>query len=167
MPTQILPAASLRNANRLPAGRTLSWALNYLICLALWSIGRAIFRAAADILPDGRELSAGDGEVVDPEGRGVGAGFSFDDLVGAGEDRGRDLDADLAGGRLVDHQLDGTRLPGHGFARLGAFQHLVGVGGEHRVHFRPLDAIARKAAGLDHLAKLADRRQFVFEAKPG
>src|ERR1700730_3786947 len=91
MPMQILPAASLRSANRLPAGRTPSWASNDLISMALWSIARAIFRATAHFLPAGREAEpsgAGDGEVVDPEGRGVGAGLEFEIIGGneAGED---------------------------------------------------------------------------------
>src|ERR1700730_9324126 len=55
MPTQILPAASLRGAKRLPAARALFLADNYLICLALWSIGRVIFRVAANFLPALRE----------------------------------------------------------------------------------------------------------------
>src|SRR5437016_13522731 len=55
MSTQISPAASLRRANRLPAARTLSWAANYPVCMALWSIGRAIFRAASNFLPALRE----------------------------------------------------------------------------------------------------------------
>src|SRR5206468_8836861 len=55
MPTLMLPAASLRSARRLPAARTLSWADNYLICMPLWSIGRAIFRVAANFLPALRE----------------------------------------------------------------------------------------------------------------
>src|SRR5437899_1633088 len=58
MPTQILPAASLRSANCLPAARTLSWAANYLICIALWSIARAVFRAASNFLPALRERRA-------------------------------------------------------------------------------------------------------------
>jgi hypothetical protein len=55
MPTQILPAASLRNADRLPAARLLCRAANYLICTALWSIGRAIFRVTSNFLPALRE----------------------------------------------------------------------------------------------------------------
>ena len=55
MPRQILPAASLRSAQRLPAARALFLAANYLICMALWSIGRAIFRVAANFLPALRE----------------------------------------------------------------------------------------------------------------
>src|SRR6266403_40502 len=51
MPTQILPAASLRNANRLPATRALVRAAYCLICIALWSIGRAIFGIVSNFLP--------------------------------------------------------------------------------------------------------------------
>src|SRR5712671_4142748 len=61
MSMQILPAASLRRANRLPAARTLSWRLtmaNYSVCMALWSIGRAILRAASNFLPALREGQA-------------------------------------------------------------------------------------------------------------
>src|SRR3984893_13924595 len=52
---QTLPAASLRSAQRLPAARTLFRVANYLICMALWSIGRAIFRIASNFLPALRE----------------------------------------------------------------------------------------------------------------
>src|SRR6266436_2599179 len=118
MPTQILPAASLRSANRLPAGRTLSWAANHLICLALWSIARAIFRAAANVVPASRDnipSGTGDGEVVDAQGRGIGAGLEFEVVRGAeaGEDvleiaghrHLADREGDLA---LVDPEAGGT-----------------------------------------------------------
>jgi uracil-DNA glycosylase len=55
MATQILHAASLRNANRLPAARALVRAAYYLICIALWSIGRATFQVASNFLPALRE----------------------------------------------------------------------------------------------------------------
>src|ERR1700736_2508399 len=58
MPTQILPTASLRSADRLPAARTPSWVVNYLICMASWSIGRAMFRAVLNFLPALRERRA-------------------------------------------------------------------------------------------------------------
>src|SRR5438132_737716 len=118
MPTQILPAASLRSANWLPAARTLSWASNHLICFALWSIARAIFRATANVVPASRDnipSGAGDGEVVDPQGRGVGAGLEFEIVGGleAGEDvlqvagdrHLADREGDLA---LVDPEAGGT-----------------------------------------------------------
>jgi hypothetical protein len=46
MPTQIVPAASLRSACRFPAARALLGAVNHLICMVLSSIGRAIFGVA-------------------------------------------------------------------------------------------------------------------------
>src|ERR1700730_5572037 len=55
MSTQILPASSLRSVIRLPAGRALFLASNYLICVALWSIGRAIFGIVSNFLPVLRE----------------------------------------------------------------------------------------------------------------
>src|ERR1700737_726594 len=91
MPRQILPAASLRSAQRLPAARPLFRAANYMICMALWSIGRAIFRVAANFLPALREgcrpslsplargeglrglFGRGDGRLLPAEARGVGA----------------------------------------------------------------------------------------------
>src|SRR5262249_33172473 len=51
MPSQALPAASLKSSKRLPADRAMSWASIYLICMALWSIKRAIFRVEAAFLP--------------------------------------------------------------------------------------------------------------------
>ena len=48
MPTQILPAASLRSSNRLPAARALLWASNHLMYIPLWSIGWVIFGAGSN-----------------------------------------------------------------------------------------------------------------------
>ena len=55
MSIQILPASSLRSVIRLPAGRVLLPAPNYLICFILWSIGRAIFGVVSNFLPVLRE----------------------------------------------------------------------------------------------------------------
>src|SRR4029077_10439972 len=96
MPTQILPAASLRSAQRLPAGRTLFWAPNYLICMALWSIRRAIFRVAANFLPALRE---GRGRSLSPLARGEG----LRGLFGRGD--GRFLAAEARGVGAVDQGL--------------------------------------------------------------
>src|SRR6266481_8008358 len=96
MPTQILPAASLRNAKRLPAARALFSAPNYLICLALWSIGRAIFRVAANFLPALRE---GRGAALSPLARGEG----LRGLFGRGD--GRLLPAEARGVGAVDQGL--------------------------------------------------------------
>ena len=55
MPRQFFPAPSLRSAERLPAARALFLAANNLICMVLWSIGRAIIRVAANFVPALRE----------------------------------------------------------------------------------------------------------------
>src|SRR6266404_3476369 len=54
---QSLPAASLRTANRLPAGRVMRLVYNHLICFILSSIGPAIFRRQAKFLPALREAA--------------------------------------------------------------------------------------------------------------
>src|SRR5262252_339518 len=60
MPAQTLPAASLRDANLLPAARVLLRAANYLICIALSAIRRAIFGVEAKFsLFSGRSASPG------------------------------------------------------------------------------------------------------------
>src|ERR1700730_11320858 len=64
MLVQTLPAVSLRSVNRLPASGTLMRASNYLICWALWSIRRALFRGESSFLPALRE--AADGAAVVP-----------------------------------------------------------------------------------------------------
>src|SRR6266478_4519945 len=96
MPRQILPAASLRSARRLPAPRTLFRVANYLICMALWSIGRAIFRVAANFLPALRE---GRGPSLSPLARGEG----LSGLFGRGD--GRLLPAEARGVGAVDQRL--------------------------------------------------------------
>src|ERR1700730_16689258 len=48
MSTQILPAASLSCTNRLPAAGARVEESNHLIWMALWSMARAIFGAAAN-----------------------------------------------------------------------------------------------------------------------
>ena len=83
MPTQILPAASLRSAQRLPAARALFLASNNLIYMTLWSIGRAIFRGASNFLPALREGRVtrrrrdlhSSGVPAFPRGIVLGAGF--------------------------------------------------------------------------------------------
>src|SRR6266436_2195474 len=96
MPTQIPLQPSLSSAKRLPAARALFLAANYLICLALWSIGRAIFRVAANFLPALRE---GRGAALSPLARGEG----LRGLFGRGD--GRLLPAEARGVGAVDQGL--------------------------------------------------------------
>src|SRR3984893_7622843 len=83
MSAQILPASSLRSVILLPAGRARFLAPNYLICVALWSIGRAIFGIVSNFLPVLREgvlpsrveQSANHRQAVDPGASRNSPGF--------------------------------------------------------------------------------------------
>ena len=59
MPTQCLPAPSLRNARRLPAGRVLIRAGNPLIYRVLWPIWWAFSVVGSIFLPESREAAGG------------------------------------------------------------------------------------------------------------
>src|SRR5712671_3933854 len=96
MPTQIPLQPSLSSAQRLPAARALFLAANYLICLALWAIGRAMFHVAANSLPALRE---GRGPSLSPLARGEG----LRGLFGRGD--GRLLPAEARGVGAVDERL--------------------------------------------------------------
>src|SRR5207253_845389 len=62
MPTQIIPAASHRSTERLPAARTPFRTANYLIYWRLWLIRRTIFQRRSEFLPALREARAGRGD---------------------------------------------------------------------------------------------------------
>ena len=59
--------------------------------------------------------------------RGTSDRGSFDHLVGAGEDRWRDGDAELLGSLEIDDQLEGRRLLDRQIGRLGAVEDLSDV----------------------------------------
>jgi hypothetical protein len=69
MPTQRLPAASLRTANRLPAVRVPLGIANSLICRAVWPFRTAIFGVDSIFLPALSE-SARDGYICAAAGTG-------------------------------------------------------------------------------------------------
>src|ERR1700730_10153072 len=54
MTTFALPAASLRSASRLPAGRVWFWVSKYLADIVLWVNRRANFREESIFLPESR-----------------------------------------------------------------------------------------------------------------
>src|SRR5260370_79811 len=128
MPTQVLPAASLRSARRLPAARTLFRAANYLICMTLWSIGRAIFRAAANFLPALQEL-----ELLE---RGLAVRHRQRHMV----------DRDLAVGQ---HPIGGRR-------QVHALDQRDGVMGQLAVIDRTVKAHLRRVRAIGPLVQLAD-----------
>src|SRR5258708_37620755 len=127
MSTQILPAASLRNARRLPAARTRSWASNYLICMVLWSFGRAIFGVASNFLPALRERCRLPGG-VEPGADHLRALFPVmisDNSVPAAADRAsggtpREGDANDAGASRVFYGGRGSHCCDHGAVGLSA-----------------------------------------------
>src|SRR5216683_7193405 len=130
MSKQILPAASLRSTNRLPAARTWVEGSNHLIWMALWSIGRAIFGAASNFLPALREASrrarallrrqCGEIEGGGHERAGVGMfGGGHHAVGGAGLDDLAVLhDQDLVGERAHDPQVVADEEVGEAVARL-------------------------------------------------
>ena len=58
MPTQSLPAASLRTVIGFPDARLLLRVANYLICTVLWLIGRSVFNIESSFFPELREALA-------------------------------------------------------------------------------------------------------------
>jgi hypothetical protein len=102
MPTQSLPAASLRTADRLPAARVLVQVASYLIYKVLWPLRKASSGAESSFLPALREVWGGGSRSA---GQTLGAG---------GDLRGTNLcDADLSGAGIIDESVLGTlMLPG-------------------------------------------------------
>jgi hypothetical protein len=82
MPRQILPAASLRNTDRLPAARGLVRVANHLIWIVLCSIGRVIFGIGSNFsllsgrgpLPGGVDWRGSIAEAARRVGRRIGKG---------------------------------------------------------------------------------------------
>src|SRR6516225_10035065 len=85
----------------------------------------------------------------------------FNDLVGAGEDRGRDCETKVLRGLEIDDQLEGRRLLDRQIGRLGALQNLSGVNANQAKGSYEVQSIADQAASFDELARLVDRRNAV------
>src|SRR5262249_15134117 len=84
---------------------------------------------------------------------------SFDHLVGAGEQRWRNIEADSLGRDQIDDKIIIGRLLDRQIARLGAAQdlvHVLGGAAEKRVEIRP---IRHERAGLSMLAGINDGRE--------
>jgi hypothetical protein len=83
---------------------------------------------------------------------------SFDDLVGAGEDRRRDGEAERLGGVEIDDELEYGRLLDRQIGRLGALEHPSRVNPDLAPKARLARPIADQAAEFGELAPLVDRR---------
>ncbi len=85
-------------------------------------------------------------------------GQSFDDLVGAGEDRRRDRQAERRGSLEIDDQLEGGRLLDWQISGLGALENPAGVDASLARISGEARSIADQAAGRGELAPPVDRR---------
>src|SRR5271165_3289081 len=106
------------------------------------------------IHPDARRLLGSKGR----ESRPDAAFASFDDLVGAGEDRLRHGQAERLGGLQIDDQLEGGRLLDRQIGGLGALENLSGINAELAIYIGEARPIADQAAGHDGLTPCIDRR---------
>src|SRR3984893_12375366 len=81
----------------------------------------------------------------------------LDHLVGAGEDRWRDGQAERLGGLEIDHQLECGRLLDRQIGGLGALEDSSGVNADLTIDSREARSIADQAAGRDEFATLIAR----------
>ena len=82
---------------------------------------------------------------------------SFDDLVGAGEDRWRDRQAERLGSREVDDQLECRWLLHRQIDGLGALEDLPDVSTDNAISVGQVRPITDQAASSDVFAPVIDR----------
>src|SRR5215469_2989958 len=82
----------------------------------------------------------------------------FDDLIGAGEDRGRHSEAERLGGIEIDHQLEGCWLLDRQIGGLLALKYPSGVNAGPPKEIVVVSSIADQATGGDGFTLCVDRR---------
>src|SRR5215204_2423872 len=92
---------------------------------------------------------------------------SFDHLVGAGEERGRDREAEGVGGFEVDHELKLCRLDYRQFGWFLASENSTSVSSNLLIAIKQARAIAHQAARFRKLPPGIDRGQTIASREHG
>src|SRR5215510_12615715 len=95
------------------------------------------------------------------------AAWSFDHLVGSGEHRGRQVEAERLRSLEIDDQLVLGGLLNRQVGGLGALEDLVDVGGGAAIEIVGIGAVTHEATRYNILFKWEHARQAVLERERG